>query len=166
MSCKGMCPGSKIAAEHDAGSEPCRRSADRETVLKASQLVFRDSVIDCVVVNISPDGARVRTAAVVPVPERLTLMVRGGSVIPAERRWARGTEIGLAFVGAASLRDERAEQARATYGVLYSQGLHAAIQHLRGLNFFDDPELHKTAEAAEATHARFETVLKARARGL
>jgi hypothetical protein len=156
----------KTAAESDAGNEPCRRSADREAVLKAAQLVFRDTVIDCVVVNISPRGARVRTAAVVPVPERLTLMVRGGSVIPAARRWARGTEIGLAFVGVASLQEERAQQARATYGLLYSQGFHAAIQHLRGLNFFDDPELHQAAEAAEATHARFEAVLKARARSL
>jgi hypothetical protein len=161
-----MLPGSKIAAEHDAGSESCRRSADRETVLKGAQLVFRDSIIDCVVANISPNGARVRTAAVVPVPERLTLMVRGGSVIPAERRWARGTEIGLAFVGSASLREERAQQVRATYALLCSHGLHAAIQDLRGHNFFDDPELHEAAEAAEAAHARFEAVVKARARGL
>jgi hypothetical protein len=114
------------------------RSRDRA---EEGQLVFRDSIIDCVVVNISPDGARVRTAALVPVPERLTLMVRGGTAIPAERRWARGTEIGLAFAGIASLREEREHQVRATYGLLYRQGLHAALQHLRGLHFFDDPEL-------------------------
>lgn len=143
-------------------AQKCRRSADREAVLKGAQLLFRDSAVDCVVLNISLKGARVRTASVVPVPERLTLTVRGGAMLPAQRRWARGTEIGLAFAGTARLDDEHAVKARVAHGILLSGGLHSAIRHLRGFNFFDDPELRQAAEQAEAMHARFEAVLKAR----
>ena len=144
--------------------DKCRRTAERETVLKGAQLTFQGCVVDCVVLNISLKGARVRTAAVVPVPERLTLTVRGGAMLPAVRRWARGAEIGLAFSGSPSLDEEHALKAQAAYAILFSGGLHSAIRHLRGFNFFDDPELRHVAEQAEAAHARFEAVLKARSK--
>jgi len=142
-----------------------KRGTARETVLKAAQIVFHNSVIDCVVLDISAEGARVRTAVVVTVPDQVTLRVRGGAVFPAHRRWARGTEIGLAFAGPMSLREQQAEEALVIGKVLRDQGLLEALQRLRAVNCFDDPELHAAVEAAEGAHARLEAVLKARTAG-
>ena len=144
-------------------SEDTKRLAARETVLKSGQIVFRDIVVDCVILDISAEGARVRTAVMVPVPERVTLRLRGGAMCPAVRRWARGTEIGLAFSGSVSLAQERAQEALMICKALQDEGLGEALRRLRAVNFFDDPELQDAAEEAEAAKAKLEAALKARA---
>jgi hypothetical protein len=140
-----------------------KRDAAREAVLKGAQIRFHDSVADCVVLNISTKGARVRTASVMPLPEQVTLRLRGGATISALCRWTQGTVIGLEFVGALSFAEERAIRAREILEVLRGDGLHSAIEHLRTENFFDDPELAQASENAEAAHQRLEAVLLARA---
>lgn len=140
-----------------------RRATGRQPVLKTGQIVFHGSVIDCVLLDISTEGARVRTPTVTAVPEKVTLRVRGGAVFPAVRRWARGTEIGLAFAGSLSLAEERMQEALAIGKLLRDHGLNAAVQRLAAVNFFDDPELRRLADEAEAAHARLETALAARA---
>jgi hypothetical protein len=142
-------------------SEDSKRLAARETVLKSGQIVFRDIVIDCVILDISGEGARVRTAVMVPIPEQVTLRLRGGAVLPAVRRWARGTEIGLAFSGSVSLNEERSQEALVIRKVLQEKGLDEALRRLRVVNFFDDPELQEAAEQAEAARAKLEAVLRA-----
>jgi hypothetical protein len=137
--------------------------ATREAVLKGAQIIFGDSVADCVVLNISSKGARIRTGSVMPVPEQVTLRMRGGAVISAVRRWTRGPVIGLQFAGATTFVAERAARARQILEVLRGDGLHLAVEHLRAENCFDDPELAKAVETAEAAQARLEAVLKARA---
>ena len=149
-----------MALEQQGG----KRQKPRETVLQKGQLVFRDSVIDCVVLDISAEGARVRTAVVVQLPEKLTLRVRGGAVLPAEQRWARGTEIGLAFAGQLSLTDERTQEARMIGKTLHEDGLAEALKRLRAANFFEDPELREVAMEAEAARDRLEAALKSRGR--
>ena len=141
-----------------------KRHKPRESVLQRGQLVFHDSIVDCVVLDISAEGARVRTSVVVQVPNRLTLRVRGGAVLPAEQRWARGAEIGLAFTGQLSLTDERREEARMIGKTLHEDGLAEALLRLRAANFFDDPELREMAEEAEAAKDRLEAALRARGR--
>jgi len=144
------------------GDATNKRITARDTVFKGAQIIFRDSVTDCVVLNISTTGARVRTATVVPVPEQVTLRLRGGTIIPALRRWTKGMDIGLEFAGAMSLVEEGAMRARAILEILRVNSLHIAIEHLRAERFFDDPELEAAAEDAEGAHARLEAVLKAR----
>ncbi len=141
-----------------------KRQKPRESVLQKGQLVFRNSVIDCVVLDISAEGARVRTAVVVQIPEKVTLRVRGGAVLPAEQRWARGTEIGLAFAGQLSLTDERTQEARMIGKTLNDDGLAEALKRLRAANFFEDPELREVALEAEAARDRLEAALKSRGR--
>jgi hypothetical protein len=139
-----------------------KRQKPRQSVLQRGQLVFRDSVIDCVVLDISAEGARLRTAAVMQIPEQVTLRVRGGAILPAARRWTRGTEIGLAFVGQMSLAAERTQEVRVIGKTLHEDGLTEAMRRLRAANFFDDPQLREAAEEAEAAKARLEAALKAR----
>ena len=140
-----------------------RRLADRKAVLKGAQIIFQDSVFDCVVLNISTKGARVRTEAMMPVPEQVSLSLRDGTVVPALRRWARGTEIGFEFVGTMAFTKERARQARALLEVLRTKGLRATIERFRTEEIHDDSELAEAVEKAESARARLEAVLTARA---
>ena len=46
-----------------------RRGSARDRVIKSAQMIFHNSIIDCIVMDISPAGAKVRTSSVVVVPE-------------------------------------------------------------------------------------------------
>jgi len=146
----------------DQGSD--RRRETRDRVIKRAQLIFHDSVIDCTVMDVSPNGARVRTGAVVVTPERVVLQLRGGGAFFAHRRWARGMEISFSFDGPAPLREHAAIVASSALEALPSKGLEKAIGILRAAAFFDDPALGQVAEEAEAAYARFETALSQRAK--
>ena len=58
--------------------------------------------IDCVVRDLSPAGARIAVAGeFCIVPDRLTLLIaQTGERYAAEKRWQRGGDVGLMFVGA------------------------------------------------------------------
>ena len=77
-----------------------KRGACRIGVLKRAKILLgasgrADSIIDCIVVNTSPTGIRVRTAVAMPTPEWVTLEFPDGTAVHARRRWARGLEIGF-----------------------------------------------------------------------
>jgi hypothetical protein len=88
-----------------------RRPGLRKSMLKGAKLLFNESVVDCLVLNISETGARVRTAAVVPIPDRIRLRLNDGATFSAAVRWTRGMEFGVAFDGPASLPEESARLA-------------------------------------------------------
>jgi hypothetical protein len=140
-----------------------RRRAPRLGALKRAKLVAGDTILDCVVLNSSERGARVRVAQPVVPPERLELHFAAGGVFPARRRWVRGLEIGLEFIGEGALRREAAELAWAAYEALRDGQLEEAMRRLRAVRFFDDEILREAAEAAEAARARLETLLRERA---
>ena len=140
------------------------RGAARQAVLKGAQIVFGQSVIDCLVLNISGTGARVRTGAVVQVPEQVTLRFRGGAVAIATRRWARGAEIGFSMDAAVSLAEEPARLAWRIYESIRHRPLDEPLRLLGERSFFDDVALRTAAEEAEAAWLRFEALLVARAR--
>ncbi|GGG24744.1 hypothetical protein GCM10010964_10950 [Caldovatus sediminis] len=144
-----------------AGGE--RRRAPRLGVLKRAKIVAGDAIFDCVVLNSGERGARVRVAQPVVPPERVELHFAGGGVFPARRRWVRGLEIGLEFVGEATLRREAAELAWVAYEALRDGRLQEAMQRLCAVRFFDDEALREAAEAAEAACARLEALLRERA---
>jgi hypothetical protein len=56
-------------------------------------------VLECVVRNVSGDGAKLRFGGdAIPVPSRFDVMVgEGGEWRPAEVRWRSVTEVGIAF---------------------------------------------------------------------
>ncbi len=139
------------------------RAYKRESVLKGAQIMFGASVVDCVVVNISGGGARVRTGSVVPVPEHVVLRMNGGVMQPAQRRWTMGTLIGFQFTTAPALDEDSVDFAHAACDILNTRGLSAALIMLRERRFFDDAELRDAAESAEEAKARFAALLKARA---
>jgi PilZ domain-containing protein len=141
-----------------------KRLSIRQAVLKAAQITFDQSVVDCLVLDISETGARVRTAAVVPVPEQVTLRLRGGAIFSAVRCWSRGMEIGLSLETAAALGEESARVAWRVYEMIRATTLAEPQRILGGHGYFDDMALRAAAEDAEAGLRRLEAVLATRAR--
>ena len=56
------------------------------------------SIIDAFVVDESVDGFRVRTAVMISLPDWVTLRFPDGATFRANRRWAKGLEIGFQIV--------------------------------------------------------------------
>src|SRR3712207_4190106 len=82
-----------------------RRRAERSSVLKRAQILFGSTVIDCVVVDSSAGGLRIRIQSAIAVPEAVTLRFVDGSAVRARRRWTRGTEVGFRLDVEADLLD-------------------------------------------------------------
>jgi hypothetical protein len=139
-----------------------RRREARTGVLKRAKITFGRSVIDCVVLDVSVSGARVRTEIVTTIPEQVILRFSGGSAFVARVQWALGTELGFAFDGMAPLTEDAASLALAAFTALPPNALEAPLRLLRSARFFDDPALAKTAEDAEVAYERFRTALKDR----
>jgi hypothetical protein len=139
-----------------------RRRETRTGVIKAAKITFGLCVIDCIVLDVSPGGARVRTDVIMTVPDQVILRFSGGSAYMARLQWARGMEIGFAFEGLAPLTGEAASLALAALNALPADGLAASVALLRPSRFLDDPTLMQLAEDAEASYARFKAALKQR----
>ncbi len=80
---------------------PDHRRAHRQRVLLAGKLVYgeADLTIDCTIRNLSPTGAKVKTAGPVALPSRLHLIeVKTGQAFDCEVAWRRTPEIGLRFL--------------------------------------------------------------------
>ena len=148
------------------GGSPEQRGIARQGVLWAAKLDTGDAVIDCIVLDISIRGARVRFGAPVAVPERVVLRLRDGTRLDAWRRWSRGTQLGLEFVGAGVALSPSETMQRRVRDIL--EAVQATdpkrwLPMLRGDRFFGDESLRQAAEAAEIAHARLQAALRAHA---
>lgn len=74
-----------------------RRRAPRRRVLKGGKLSFNRGfgAMECVVRNISDDGARLVFGETLAVPPRFTLTIGGDEPREAEVRWRSQKEIGV-----------------------------------------------------------------------
>lgn len=141
-----------------------RRRSPRDSVLRRAQLVIGDALHDCIVLDTSDGGARVRLAAFIPLPDRLQLHFAGGTRREARRCWGRGMELGLQFLAEGeALGRAQAELAWSAYEQLRDGRFDQALRLLRGAAFFDDDSLRRAATGAEAALQHLETVLRARA---
>lgn len=86
------------AAGDDAEWQPRRRHA-RHRLFRPAHLVVGEAVVDCVLVDVSPDGAQVCLVAWADLPERVTLLVPNAGSRDLRRRWQRGSFIGFEAVG-------------------------------------------------------------------
>jgi hypothetical protein len=70
-----------------------RRASPRQRRLNGAKIVFNNnsSVIDCIVRDLSPHGARLVVASPVGIPERFDLRIdRNGMCHPAKVTWMEG----------------------------------------------------------------------------
>jgi hypothetical protein len=147
---------------HAAATGAERRGGTRERVIKAAKILFGGAVVDCVVLDVSERGARVRTGTIVPVPPEVVLRFRSGAAYRARRLWTRGTQIGLEYQAGAPLDAEAGLVALSALEALPPDGLGAAVRILGDAAFLDDVALRRAALEAEAAYAALRDALRRR----
>jgi len=77
-----------------------RRQHGRAHVLRRGKIVFRrgHGGIDCVVLDVSPQGARLRVGAWLGLPDTFELRIENGAVYEARVRYRNVEQIGVEFV--------------------------------------------------------------------
>ena len=78
----------------EAASTIEQRQAGRKGFLKRAQVIDGNTVLDCLIENMSVVGARLRFAHPTPLPEAFALRFPDGTSHAARRRWSRGTAAG------------------------------------------------------------------------
>jgi hypothetical protein len=138
-----------------------RRKSVRTPVLKGAKVIFAGghSIYNCLVMDESTDGAFVDMGQVVPIPDEVILQFGSGATFRAQRRWSTGTKIGFEFIGGQIISQETASRLVVIRDILKNHGLAAAMKTLRAANFFDNTDLRKTAEDAEAAQNRLDAAL-------
>lgn len=93
-----------------------RRRASRSRALLAGKVANKDATltVDCVIRNLTPDGAMIETVAPHLVPKEFHLLqVTEGVVWDAELIWRRGDRIGLKLGERHDLREATEKQLKA-----------------------------------------------------
>ena len=93
--------GNTEGGDDDAEWRP-RRRHDRRQIFRPAHVVVDDAVLDCVVVDISADGAQVCLVAWADLPECVTLLLPNSGSRPMRRCWQQGSFIGFEAVGDAA----------------------------------------------------------------
>jgi hypothetical protein len=78
-----------------------RRASPRQRRLNGAKIVFNNnsSVIDCIVRDLSPQGARLLVASPVGIPDRFDLRIdRNGACHPSKVAWKTSDQIGVNFL--------------------------------------------------------------------
>jgi hypothetical protein len=155
--------GGKLAplAEAPVISGEDRRRQPREKVLKAAKIVFGggDSIFNCLILDESPEGIFVDMGAVLALPTEVIIQYSSGAAFRAVRRWATGSKVGFQFTGPQIIGHETARRMQMVADIMKNHGMAAAMQTLRVAQYFDNLELRRTAEAAEAALRRLDAVL-------
>ncbi|MGH7247218.1 MAG: PilZ domain-containing protein [Pseudomonadota bacterium] len=98
-------PGSANAISQVKQRSGEHRRDRRNRTLKSAKIIFngKRSVVDCAVRNLSAQGARLRLATVIGIPDEFELRVEGdeGSR-PSRAIWKTNSEIGVTFLNQAS----------------------------------------------------------------
>lgn len=138
-----------------------RRRHVREKVLKAAKIICGggDSIFNCLVLDESPEGIFVDMGGAYTLPAEVTIQFNSGAAFRAVRRWSTGTRIGFQFVGPQIVDHETANRMQAVAEILRNHGMAAAMQTLRVAQYFDNLELRRVAETAEAEYRRLEAAL-------
>ena len=89
-------PGGSEEAERDDW-QPRRHARCR--MFKPAHLVTDGAVFDCVLLDLSPDGAKVCVPPGAALPDRVVLVLPTGESRRVVRRWHRGSLIGFEAVG-------------------------------------------------------------------
>lgn len=95
------------AGDTSAGRRADRRSDHRERALLKGKIILAGGRMsaDCVIRDLSSDGARVRVDSSVPLAGGLGLLViRDGAMFDAVVAWRKGDQAGLAFSGRHDIR--------------------------------------------------------------
>lgn len=80
-----------------------RRATPRQRRLNGAKIIFNNniSVIECVVRDLSADGARLRVARPMGIPDLFELRIdRNGATYRSKVAWRSADHLGVTFLGA------------------------------------------------------------------
>jgi hypothetical protein len=153
------------AAESGIAMGRERRATNRVPVLKSARLIVgadpNSYVYDCLVLDETPNGLMIDLGALVDLPAEFTIRLQGGTYL-VRKCWSAGTKTGLHFEGNQIITKEAASRMIKIAEIMHDQGVAAACATLRGARYFDQDELRRAAEAAEAACLRLEAMLTGR----
>jgi hypothetical protein len=153
-----------FAHSKDTQGKLQRRAEARRPVVKTAVLVTGDAVVDCMVLDLSTSGARVRLCDAADIPEDVTLKLTGGSRYCATRRWADDREMGFSITEPPFDLDTREKMAWRVYEDVRLHSIRRSIGLMKALDFFGDPAMRTQAEQVEEGLRRLETEFAHRAR--
>jgi hypothetical protein len=145
------------------GGSPDLRGVARRGVLWSAKVDAAGLVLDCIVLDISVRGARLRFGAPVALPDRIALRLRDGTRYEARRCWSRGAQVGVEFLGpGAALAPDAVvgRRAQAALEAVRAGDPATWLPALRAERFFGDEALRQAAEAAEVAHHRLLAALR------
>ncbi len=82
-----------------------RRTQPRQRRLNGAKIIFNNntSVIECVVRDLSAEGARLRVATPIGIPDLFDLRIdRSGACYRSKVAWRSADHVGVTFLGASS----------------------------------------------------------------
>ena len=137
------------------------RISQRQRQFKRAKLIFNNdqSVIDCVLRDISATGARVRLKGLFDGPKQIVLKVSDNLTYSADVMWNRNNELGLRFHGEAKL--EMAGKLTAVQSVLDQAKALPVDGLLRSLSTYHDFAADDVKSAGEELTAAQERMIEA-----
>lgn len=81
------------------GSESDRRDHPRFTVVWTGRIQMQPKPVECVILNISANGAKLRVFSHVDLPADFTVTVDRFGDFPAQLVWSDGRSAGVQFIG-------------------------------------------------------------------
>jgi len=96
----------QLASRGDISSRRPRKETRQRTLLSGKLIIAAGAMTpDCVIRDLSTNGARVTVQGLVPVPDELGLLViRDGALLECRVIWRRADQLGLRVTGRHDLR--------------------------------------------------------------
>lgn len=137
------------------------RRVKRRRVVKLGKIIYgiSDITIDCLISDETAYGVLVETETPIVVPEEVKIRLVNGGIFPAICRWEMGNKKGFEFIGAREKTNAIFESMQDINDILQIHGVSQAVLSLRRSNFFDNDELRRAADDAEAAIMRLKRLL-------
>jgi len=147
-------------AESNQGVAHERRHAPRERVLQRGEIVIGPTVQACIVLDLTPRGARLETAVPLSLPDRFGLRFPDGRRMLCVRRWAVGRRVGAEFLDAEAVPGGRTERAETILRLQESSPASRVFGTLRAEHFLGSSGLADATADAEAAWSRLTVTLR------
>ena len=138
-----------------------QRKAARHRLIISAKLIFHyDAVMnDCIVFDLSDDGALVELEDITLVPPEGILRFSTGDIFLAQRRWQMGRKLGLQFLKCPIAENDSVRSLRLIESILDKYGPSIAAKTLRAARHYSDEDFRRATEEAEEAEAKLTPIL-------
>ena len=130
-------------------------------MIRTAKIIAGDTVFDCLIMDLSAHGARVRFGSTTSVPEQVAIRLPDGTSYDAIRRWVRGEEAGFEFIAETGLSVEARQLALAYYERLVGED-YAPLAALERADFLNDEAVRVASVTVFLALVELQAVLKRR----